>query len=137
MMATLQKLGVIPSFSRPSVSDDNPYSESLFRTFKYRPMFPSKPFDSLQAAREWVQGFVRWYNETHRHSGIRFVTPAERHRGQDREILAKRETVYAAAKHRHLERWSRHARNWNPVEEVWLNPDRKVASGVKKVETAA
>ena len=137
MMATLQKLGVIPSFSRPSVSDDNPYSKSLFRTLKYTPMFPSKPFDSLQAAREWVQGFVRWYNETHRHSGIRFVTPAERHRGQDREILAKRETVYAAAKHRHLERWSRHARNWNPVEEVWLNPDRKVASGVKKVETAA
>jgi putative transposase len=69
-------------------------------------MFPSKPFDSLQAAREWVQGFVRWYNETDWYGGIRFVAPAERHRGQDREILAKRETVYAAAKPRHLERWS-------------------------------
>ncbi len=137
MMATLQKLGVIPPFSRPSVSDDNPYSESLFSTLKYTPVYPSKPFDSLQAAREWVQGVVRWYNETYRHSGIRFVTPAERHGGHDREILGKRETVYAAAKHRHPERWSRHARNWNSVEEVWLNPNRKVASGVKKVETAA
>lgn len=137
MMATLQKIWVIPSFSRPSVSDDNPYSKSLFRTLKYTPMFPSKPFDSLQAAREQVQGLVRWYNETHRDSGIRFGTPAERHWGQDRKILAKRETVYAAAKPLHLERWSRHARNWNSVEEVWLNPDRKVASGVKKVETAA
>jgi transposase InsO family protein len=61
MLATLQRLGVMPSFSRPSVSDDNPYSEALFKTLKYHPGFPDKPFDSLQEAREWVAGFQRWY----------------------------------------------------------------------------
>jgi len=75
MLATLQQLGVIPSFSRPSVSDDNPYSESLFKTLKYRPCFPDKPFDSLEEARIWVAEFVQWYNENHRHSSLRFVTP--------------------------------------------------------------
>ena len=58
MLATLQKLGVVPSFSRPSVSDDNPYSESLFRTLKYTPAYPGKPFESIEAARQWVHGFV-------------------------------------------------------------------------------
>jgi transposase InsO family protein len=81
MLATLQRLGVVPSFSRPSVSNDNPYSERLFVTMKYTPAFPSKPFESLDAAREWVYGFVHWYNEEHRHSGIQFVTPAQRHSG--------------------------------------------------------
>jgi transposase InsO family protein len=128
MLATLQKLGVVPSFSRPSVSDDNPYSESLFRTLKYTPAYPSKPFDSLEAAREWVHSFVRWYNEGHRHSGIRFITPAERHSGKEREILVNREVIYAAAKERHPERWSGKTRNWSPVEEVWLNPENLNAS---------
>jgi len=70
MLATLQRLGVVPSFSRPSVSDDNPYSESLFRTLKYTPAYPSKPFASLDSARASVHVFVHRYNETHRHSGI-------------------------------------------------------------------
>lgn len=77
MLATLQRLGVVPSFSRPSVSNDNPYSESLFGTMKYTPAFPSKPFESLATAKEWVQSFVCWYNEEHHHSGIQFVTPAQ------------------------------------------------------------
>lgn len=81
MLATLQRLGVIPSFSRPSVSNDNPFSESLFGALKCTPAYSSKPFDSLEAARVWVHDFVGWYNEVHRHSGIRFVTPAQRHRG--------------------------------------------------------
>ncbi|GEM_PF-1891596 len=63
--ATLQQLGVVPSFSRPSVSNDNPYSESLFRTLKYTPAWPGKPFESLEAARAWVQEFVTWYNGVH------------------------------------------------------------------------
>ena len=62
MLATMQKLGVIPSFSRPSVSDDNPYSESLFRTLKYCPEFPKRPFCSLIESKNWVNKFVDWYN---------------------------------------------------------------------------
>ncbi|MCK5919551.1 MAG: IS3 family transposase, partial [Methylococcales bacterium] len=66
MLATLQKLGVVPSFSRPSVSNDNPYSESLFKTLKYTPAYPTKPFASLDEARKWVMKFVTWYNHSHR-----------------------------------------------------------------------
>jgi len=87
MLATLQKLGIVPSFSRPSVSDDNPFSESTFRTLKYTPSYPNKPFDTIQAARKWVDEFVTWYNETHRHSSIKFVTPGQRHRGEDGVIV--------------------------------------------------
>ncbi len=125
MLATLQKLGVVPSFSRPSVSDDNPYSESLFRTLKYTPAYPSKPFESIEAARRWVHGFVHWYNVEHRHSAIRFVTPSQRHRGEDNELLEQRRAVYESARLRNPQRWSGRTRNWNPVEEVWLNPPKE------------
>jgi len=128
MLATLQRLGVVPSFSRPSVSDDNPYSESLFRTLKYTPAYPSKPFASLDAARAWVHVFVHWYNETHRHSGIRFITPADRHSGKEHDILSNRKAVYAAAKEKNSARWSGDIRNWSPIDEVWLNPDKHVLS---------
>jgi putative transposase len=124
MLATLQKLGIVPSFSRPSVSNDNPYSESLFGTMKYTPAYPSKPFEDLDAAREWVKEFVHWYNEEHRHSGIQFVTPAQRHSGEEQSILVDRKAVYEAAKQRNPERWSRETRNWAPVCEVWLNPEK-------------
>ena len=66
MLATLQWLGIVPSFSRPSVSDDNAYSEALFKTLKYRPEYPSSPFESMEAAQGWVEGFVQWYNYEHR-----------------------------------------------------------------------
>jgi len=125
MLATLQKLGVVPSFSRPSVSDDNPYSESLFRTLKYTPAYPSKPFESIEAARQWVHGFVQWYNNEHRHSAIRYVTPNQRHRGTDKALLKQRDVVYEAARKRNPERWSGETRNWNPVTEVWLNPPKE------------
>ena len=126
MLATLQKLGVVPSFSRPSVSDDNPYSESLFRTMKYTPSFPAKPFESIEAAREWVHEFVQWYNNEHHHSGIQFITPNQRHRGEDKRILEKRKAVYEAAKERNPERWSGEIRDWSPVTEVWLNPPKEI-----------
>ena len=122
MLATLQRLGVVPSFSRPSVSNDNPYSESLFGTMKYTPAFPSKPFESVEDARDWVYKFVYWYNHEHCHSGLKFVTPDERHRGQDPIILAHRKAVYEAAKMRNPQRWSGETRNWQPTEAVWLNP---------------
>ena len=98
MLATLQKLGIVPSFSRPSVSDDNPYSESLFRTLKYTPAYPSKPFTSIEQARAWVYKFVYWYNSEHRHSALQFVTPAQRHYGQDKDLLEQRSQVYEQAK---------------------------------------
>jgi len=125
MLATLQKLGVVPSFSRPSVSDDNPYSESLFRTLKYTPAYPNKPFKSIEAARQWVHGFVQWYNEEHRHSAIRYVTPGQRHRGEDTGLLEQRQAVYEDAKRQNPQRWSGKTRNWCPVAEVWLNPPKE------------
>lgn len=137
MLATLQRLGVVPSFSRPSVSNDNPYSESLFGTMKYTPAYPSKPFASLDAAREWVHSFVRWYNHGHRHSAIQFVTPAERHSGRDRAILAQRKALYEAAKQRRPERWSGTTRNWSPVGDVWLNPDQPAESDQEMRDKAA
>ena len=133
MLAKLQWLGVVPSFSRPSVSNDNPYSESLFKTLKYTPAYAEKPFESLQAARSWVPTFVHWYNEEHCHSGIGFVTPGSRHRGEDVAILAARKAVYLAAKTRHPERWSKEAKCLEPVGGVWLNPD-KVNSNNDKTE---
>ena len=124
MLATLQWLGVSPSFSRPRVSNDNAFAEASFRTLKYRPNYPSQPFVSLEAAQAWVERFVEWYNTEHRHSAIRYVTPDQRHYGQERAILEQRERVYAAAKARHPERWSRDTRDWTPVAEVRLNPAR-------------
>ena len=122
MLATLEKLGVVPSFSRPRVSDDNPYSEALFRTLKYRPDYPSGPFKHMEEARAWVEAFVEWYNHRHLHSSIQFVTPADRHAGRDGEILAGRKAVYEAARAKYPERWSGSTRDWTPVTEVVLNP---------------
>jgi putative transposase len=133
MLAKLQWLGVVPSFSRPSVSDDNPYSESLFKTLKYTPAYPSKPFEDLQAARKWVHTFVGWYNEEHCHSGIGFVTPGSRHRGEDAAILAARKKVYVAAKASHPERWSGDIKRLSATKGVWLNPDDEI-SEINQIE---
>ena len=124
MLATMQALGVIPSFSRPAVSNDNPYSESLFKTLKYRPEYPALPFADVAQARRWIAGLVDWYNFEHRHSAIQFVTPAQRHAGLDTAILAQRQALYQAVKARHPERWSRQTRNWQPVRVVYLNPNK-------------
>jgi transposase InsO family protein len=109
------------------VHDDNPYSEALFRTLKYRPGFPRGAFESLEAAREWVAGFVRWYNSEHFHSSIQFVTPDQRHFGLDRKILEKRQRVYEAARQKHPERWTRGVRDWSPIDDVYLNPMRNAS----------
>ena len=122
MLATLHRLGVLASFSRPRVSDDNPYAEALFRTLKYRPGYPRKPFESIAAAREWVAGFVAWYNSEHLHSAIRYVTPDDRHARRDVSILARRHRVYRAAYARTPQRWTRQTRNWTPIGAVTLNP---------------
>lgn len=120
--ATLEKLGVQSSFSRPRVSNDNPYSEALFKTMKYRPKYPFKGFKSLDEARKWVGKFVKWYNKDHRHSGIKFIPPYQRHYGLDKEIMRKRKEIYEKAKAKHPERWSKNIRNWTLPEYVSLNP---------------
>ena len=124
LLATLQQLGVAFSRSRPAVSNDNAYSESCFKTLKYRPDYPSKPFDSLAEARTWTEQFVTWYNTQHRHSAIRFVTPQQRHCCEDLAILKQRNNVYQMAKLVNPLRWSGDTRNWNWIPNVSLNPDK-------------
>ncbi|QNO15361.1 IS3 family transposase [Alkalicella caledoniensis] len=120
--ATLEKLGIQSSFSRPRVSNDNPYSESLFKTMKYVPKYPTIGFQSIDEARKWVRKFVSWYNNEHLHSGIKFITPYQRHYGLDKAIMAKRIEAYKLAQRKHPERWARHIRNWELPEFVALNP---------------
>lgn len=134
MLATLQALGVIPSFSRPAVSNDNPYAESFFKTMKYRPSYPSHPFKNLLAARSWVTKFMHWYNEEHRHSAIQFVTPAERHAGRDVELLKRRAELFEAAKLKNPNRWSGATRNWTRTNIVHLNPDNITKESLNQQE---
>lgn len=124
LLETLYTLGITPSRSRPRVSNDNPYAESIFRTCKYRPNYPLGGFDDLTQAREWVLTFVHWYNYEHRHSGLKFLTPHQRHSGMDLKIFENRRKVYEKAKATHPGRWSGAIRNWHLDDEVWLNPER-------------
>jgi putative transposase len=124
VLSMLHWLGVKPSYSRPRVSDDNAYAESLFRTAKYRPEFPVKGFTDLEAARAWAADFVHWYNVDHRHSGIQYVSPSQRHEGEDQAILAARHALYLQARAKNPARWSGDTRNWSPVGAVTLNPER-------------
>ena len=123
------------------VTDSNAFVEALFRTVKYRPQFPAKGFANVSDARTWVSEFVSWYNHDHRHSGIRYVSPAQRHAGKDHPILAARHELYTQAKTAHPRRWSRHTRNWTPVGAVTLNPERdcvvQAAIGTKEKTRSA
>ena len=132
MLAKLQKLGVMPSLSRPSVSNDNPYSESLFRTLKYRPGHPEKRFTGLPDARSWFDRFVTWYNVEHQHSGIKFVTPVMCHQQTDIDVLVKRIDVYETAKSKHPERWSRATRDWSHITSMVLNPTNETKASKQK-----
>lgn len=137
MLSTLQKLGVAPSFSRPSVSNDNPYSEALFKTFKYRPDYPTKPFADIDTLREWTQDFVQWYNHEHHHSALQYVTPVQRHTGEDVALLRQRTAVYEQAKANKPERWSGNTRNWSHSNEVWLNPSQGQANDEIQMKKSA
>ena len=88
------------------------------------PNWPTRGFATIDEARTRVQGFVRWHNLEHLHSALRFVTPDQRHRGEDRPLLAERHRVYETARAAHPERWSGNTRNWQPIGSVWLNPER-------------
>ena len=142
VLAMMHWLGLKASYSRPRVSDDNAFVEALFRTAKYRPQFPVKGFSDIEEARTWAGSFVRWYNHDHRHSGIRYVSPAQRHAGEDRTVLQARHTLYLHARARNPRRWVRHTRNWNPIAVVTLNPEREAvinaaASSLHNARTAA
>lgn len=129
------ELGVTTSYSRPRVSNDNPFAESLFRTCKYRPDWPSAGFKSLDEARAWVLKFTRWYNYEHKHSRLRFVTPHQRHTGQDKNILTQRKDRIEAAKAANPDRWgTRDVRNCTPVGPTTLNPEREP---IRQVENQA
>ena len=131
VLAMLHWLGIAPSHSRPRVSDDNAFAEALFRTAKYRPEFPTKGFADLEAARHWARRFVHWYNHEHRHSGIRYVTPAQRHAGQDGPMLAGApRPVSAGAGSAIPRRWSGPTRNWTPIAVVTLNPERDASPAI-------
>ena len=137
MLATMQRLGVAQTRSRPAVSNDNPYSESLFKTLKYRPQFPLEPFEDLLQARRWVTELVHWYNDQHRHSAINFVTPAQRHAGADRDLLDARTKVYESARQSNPLRWSKRTRNWHFVDSVHLNPDTPQHKEPNRLKKAA
>lgn len=124
MKVKMEELGVTPSYNRPRVSNDNPFSESTFRTLKYRPDWPSHGFNSLVEVRDWVQGFVDWYNNEHKHSRIKFVTPSERHDGLDAKILEKRKKVLLDARAINPLRWSGEIQDCNAIGVVTLNPDK-------------
>lgn len=126
LLEKLYDLGITPSNSRPRVSNDNAYSEALFKTLKFRPGFPANGFATIETAREWVLAFVRWYNSEHRHSALRYVTPEQRHNGDAEPILAHRKQVLEAAKAENPQRWAGDTRNLSLPESVTLNPDKAV-----------
>ena len=118
------------SLGRPGVGNDNPYSESLFKTLKYRPAYPLKAFDTLLAARTWVGALVHWYKHEHLHSAIQFATPTQRHVNRDQDILDRRAALYETARQRNLLRWKGPTRDWQRLHAVHLNPDRSDNKGV-------
>ena len=127
VLAMMHWLDLRVSYSRPRVSDDNAFVEALFRTAKYRPQFPTKGFADLEQAREWESSFVQWYNHDHRHSAIRYVSPAQRHTGEDRVVLQARHALYQCARAENPRRWAQHTRNWVPITVVTLHPERDTA----------
>lgn len=118
----LSDLGVTKSHSRPYVSNDNPFSESQFKTLKYQPQFP-KQFGSIEDARTFAQSFFSWYNHDHHHSGIGLLTPAMLHSGQAQTVIQQRQQVLQAAYQIHPERFV-HGLPQPPAipTEVWINP---------------
>ena len=120
----LYDLGITPSNSRPRVSNDNAYSESLFKTLKFRPRFPVSGFKTIDEARSWVLMFVRWYNTEHRHSALKYVTPEQRHNGEAKKVLDQRRQVLEEERAKNPQRWSGDIRNLSLPETVTLNPEK-------------
>ncbi len=124
LAAKMAELGVSLSFSRPRVSNDNAYAESWFRTMKYHQSYPLRRFRDLLSVKAWMDGFVGWYNAEHRHSGIKYVTPNQRHYGHADGICAIRQQTYEEARQRHPQRWSRQPRDLSQPQIVSINHPR-------------
>ena len=115
-------LGITKTHSRPHVSNDNPFSESQFKTMKYRPEFPQR-FGSLQDATQFCKNFFDWYNWEHYHSGIAHLTPGSVHHGKGAEIIGQREEALLSAFNAHPERFMRGVPRHQPLPDaVWINP---------------
>jgi len=124
----LSDLGVTKTHSRPHVSNDNPFSESQFKTLKYRPGFP-KRFGSIEHARAFCKDFFRWYNTQHRHSGIGLLTPETVHYGLAEKAINARQKVLNTAYGRHPERFVRKPPEATQLPEaVWINPPHRAAA---------
>lgn len=128
LASKMAELGVSLSFSRPRVSNDNAFAESLFRTMKYHQSYPLKRFRDLVSVRAWVDGFVEWYNTEHRHSGIKYVTPNQRHYGQADAICAIRQQTYEQTFLLNPQRWTQGPRDWSQPEVVKINHPRPMQS---------
>ena len=135
MIMTLYSLGVLPSYSRPRVSNDNPYIESLFKTLKYTAGYPGQ-FKDLFHARTWMANFVNWYNMDHRHSAIGYVTPAQRRSGEYKKIINTRNETMEQARKLHPERWGTKFRVWNATEEIFLNPNAETKDRLNQKSVA-
>jgi len=133
LLVTLRALGIATTYSRPGVSNDNPFSESLFRTLKYQALYPNRPFHGLTEAMAWVNQLVHWYNTEHRHSAIGFVTPHQKHTGDDVWLLAQRRKTYESARLQNPSRWSRKTRDWTPVTWTCLNPNKRMKEQLKRI----
>jgi putative transposase len=128
----LAQLGVVKSHSRPHVSNDNPFSESQFKTMKYRPEFPAR-FGGYEDALSFCRDFFTWYNEEHYHEGVGMLTPATVHYGQAEQVLAARHEVLQAAYAKHPERFVRGCpQRQQPPVAVWINPPERTAADDKK-----
>jgi len=133
--ALMYALGITPSRSRPRVSNDNAHAEAFFRTAKYHPTMLPSGFPDIAAARKWAAAFIHWYNHQHKHRALNFVTPHQKHTGEDRLILAARKRLYQQHRDNHPGRWIRGTiRNWEPVASTTLNPidDRTIEKILKK-----
>lgn len=133
LLITLYRLGVVPSRSRPRVSDDNAFIESFFKTLKYAPNYPGH-FATLEKAYQWMDAFITWYNTKHVHSGIGYVTPEQKHAGQADAIIAHRNETKRRAYEAHKNRWSRPLALLTTPQVVYLNPSletrQKMAVGL-------
>lgn len=125
LVAFYYRLGIVPSFSRPRVSDDNPYIESFFKTLKYSCGYP-KFFTSIEHARRWFADFIDWYNKSHMHSGLQYVTPHQKRNGEHHVIFTHRNEIISKAKQKYPERWgNREARTYRVHATEVLNPTRE------------
>ena len=130
--AKLEKIGVKSSYSRPRVSNDNPYSEAHFKKMKYRYNYPVDGFNSLEDARVWVLEFVTWYNKKHYYSGINYLTPESLHNGTAHDIMEKRIETYECNQKLNPHRFNTGIRNWEVPTIVYLNPEKASKNTIYK-----